>query len=490
VTRRRTSIAAFAALVVTLLAAACGGGGGGSATGEGGTSASDFVPANAPAFVSVNTDFDGDQWKQLDKLSQKFPDRGQLLALIQAQLSKQGVSWDDIKAALGPETGLGVLTFQGDTGNAFGLTQPKDKGKLDELITKLDQADTSDNPTVKAEVDDWTLVSDAQSTIDAAKAAKDGQSLSDDDTFKGALDDLPADALVKFFVSGSALQRQLSKSIGTGALAGSGNLTSIAGDVEAQDDGLGFDVVVHSSGGQTPKTYTSQLVDQVPAGALVYLSFNGLSRTLQQATKNPTVQSQLGTLQGLLGVSFSELVSLFDKEGAIYVRQGAPFPEVTIVLQTDNEQRSLGIVDRLAGRLAGFLGGGQAAPPTSTTVSGVTVKKLSVGPVAIYYGAFDGKLVITDSTTGISGLKEGGQKLADDPTFKDAKAAAGMPDETAGFFYLNFKDSLPLIENFAQTAGEPLPTQVSGNLAPLRSFLAYGTAAKGKSTLKGFLEIK
>jgi hypothetical protein len=483
---RAFAVGVFASLA--LLASGCGGSSG-SATGESGPSASDFVPATAPVFVSVNTDFGSDQWKKLDALSQKFPDRAQGLAMLQGELQKQGVSWDDVKAALGPETALAVLKFAGDTGNALGLTEADDQAKLDALIAKLDQADSSGGPTLKEEVDGWTIISDAQSALDAAKQAHDGDSLSDDETFKGATDDLPADALVKFYVSGAALQQQLKKSLGSGDL-GTGKLTSISGDVEAQDDGVGFDVVVHSSGGETPATYTSKLVDEVPAGALLYASFNGANRALNQISKNPQLQSQLGTIQGLLGVSFSEITSLFEKEGAIYVRQGAPFPEVTVVLETDNEQAAMGIADRLAGRLAGFLGGGQAAPPTSTTISGVPVKKLSVGPVAIYYGVFDGKLVITDSPSGISGLKEGGQKLSDDPAFKDAQAAAGMPDETSGFLYVNVKDAVPLIENFAQTAGQPLPTEATGNLQPLRSFLAYGTSAKGKTTLKGFLEIK
>jgi Protein of unknown function (DUF3352) len=484
---RSFAVGVFASLAL-LLASGCGGSTG-SATGEGGTPAADFVPPNAPAFVSVNTDFGSDQWTRLNLLLQKFPDREQLFSMIQAELSKRGVSWDDVKAALGPETAVAVLKFAGDTGNALALTEPKDKAKLDALIAKLDQSDPSSGPTVKEEVDGWTLLSDVQSVIEAGKRAHDGDSLADDDTFKGAFADLPADALVKFYVAGPALQRQLDKSLGSSD-PGTGKLTSLAGDVAAKDDGIGFDVVVHSSGEQTAETYTSQLVDEVPAGALLYASFKGADKALNQIAKNPRLQTQLGTIQGLLGVSFSELTSLFEKEGAIYVRPGAPFPEVTIALQTDNERAGLAILDRLAGRLAGYLGGGQAAPPTRTTISGVPVKKLPVGPVAIYYAAFDGKLVITDSPSGISGLKERGQKLSDDPAFKGAKAAAGMPDETAGFLYVNVKDSLPLIENFAQTAGQPLPAQVSGNLEPLRSFLAYGTAEKGKTTLKGFLEIK
>src|SRR5205085_2219365 len=83
----------------------------------------------------------------------------------------------------------------------------------------------------------------------------------------------------------------------------------------------------------------------------------------------------------------------------------------------------------------------------------------------LFYAAFDGKLVITSAQTGISGLRDGGPRLKDDPTFKDAISAAGMPSATSGFFYLNLKDSIPLLESVAKLGGQTIPTTASGNLA-------------------------
>ena len=56
--------------------------------------------------------------------------------------------------------------------------------------------------------------------------------------------------------------------------------------------------------------------------------------------------------------------------------------------------------------------------------------------------------------------------------------------------HVNIEDVLPLIENFASTAGEPLPAEVRSNIEPLRSALFYATAEKGKSQVKGFLRIE
>ena len=38
-------------------------------------SGAEIVPANAPAFVSIDSDLSSDQWQQVDELLRKFPAR-------------------------------------------------------------------------------------------------------------------------------------------------------------------------------------------------------------------------------------------------------------------------------------------------------------------------------------------------------------------------------------------------------------------------------
>jgi hypothetical protein len=474
--------------VFTLAAGACGGsdevtGAGGGSDGAG------FVPGTAPAYVSFNTDFESDAWTNLQALLDKFPDRERALSQIREGFEAGDVTFDEIKAALGPETGLAVLAFEGETGTAFGLTEAKDQAKLDELIRRLNEADETGDDAVKEVVDGWTIVSDNQAAIDAAKRAHEGESLADSERFDDAMSDLSGDAVVRFYLDGAALSRQLDAQTQGAAtsLAGGGTLQSIAGQVTAADDGLGFDVVVRTDGGTTPGAYESQLVGQVPADVLVFGSFNALGEQLKKVSSSPQLQQQLGALQGALGISVTELGDLLGGEGAFYVRQGAPIPEITLAVTVDDEQQAFATVDRLAMRLAQFAGGGA---PTPTKIGDVDAKRLTIQNFAVYYAAFDGKLVVTSATTGISELAGGGDKLADDPTFTAAKASAEMPDETAGFLYLNIEDALPLLEGFAQTAGEPLPPEARANAEPLRSALFYATAEEGKARVKGFLRIE
>jgi hypothetical protein len=485
---RLRALAVGLVAALALAAGACGGSDEVTGAGEG-SEAAGFAPANAPAFVTVNTDFESDGWKNLQALLDKFPDREQALNQLREGFEAGNVTFDEIKAALGPETALAVLAFEGENGTAFALTEAKDQARLDALIQKLDEADTTGDDAVKEVVDGWTIVSDAQSAIDAAKRAHDGESLAESEAFEEAMSDLSGDAILRFYVDGAALSRELDAQTQGAAtsLAGGGTLKSLAGEVTAEDDGVGFNVVTRTEGGTPPQQYKATLVDAVPADVFFYASFSGLGDQLREVSSNPQLQEQLGMVQGLLGVSVSELAELFQGEAAFYVRQGAPIPEITLAVTVEDEGQALAMVDRLAQRLASFAGGGA---PTATKIGNVDAKQLRVQNFSVYYAAFDGKLVITSATTGISELSGGGDKLADDETFTQAKESAGMPDETAGFVYVNIEDLLPVIDNFAQTAGEPLPSQARSNAEPLRSALFYATAEEGKAQVKGFLRIE
>jgi hypothetical protein len=489
---RRTRLVLVAlALLVSALLAGCGGGGGGSgasSSGGGTPDSSDFVPAGAPAYVYVNSDTGGDQWSTLDSLSKKFPNRQQLLTQIKTAMQQEGVDWEtDVKPALGPEIGVGVLAIAGG-GSAVGLMQPKDDAKFQALVKKLDSSDPTGGPTVTRKIDGWTALSDKASSIDAAAKAHDGASLADDSTFQSAMSELPDDALAKFYVDGQALKNALQNSAGGSSFSTfSGTPRFIAGALEAKDDGIAFSAV--AKGGQQPETasYKPTLLDQIPSGALACVSFDNLGKSIDQLASNPVVQRYVGTIEQSFGVTLEQVADLFRGEGALYVRQGTPLPEITLALTTTDEQGVLATLDKLAERAATGLNG----RVERTTIDGVAARRIALQQFALYYGAFDGKLVITDSPTGISGLKDGGDKLSDDPVFKDAKSAAGMPDETKGFIYVNVKDTVPLVENLAALAGGGgVPPDVSANLEHVRSFLAYASGSGDENRVDAFLQIR
>src|SRR5205823_3144898 len=118
-------------------------------------------------------------------------------------------------------------------------------------------------------------------------------------------------------------------------------------------------------------------------------------------------------------------------------------PEITVAVEQSDVQRALATLDKLAAKLAAILG--SSGGVQTQQVGGVTAKRIDLGRFAVYYAAVGDKLVVTDSPTGITGL---------------------------------------------QAAGQSLPPEVTGNLAPLYSLLLYGTTDGDVATIKGFLEVK
>ena len=77
------------------------------------------------------------------------------------------------------------------------------------------------------------------------------------------------------------------------------------------------------------------------------------------------------------------------------------------------------------------------------------MKTLDLGRFSVHYGVVDGTVVITSGLSGISDYGAAGERLPASADFKQAQEAAGMPDSTGGFLYLDLKNSIPLLEGLA-----------------------------------------
>src|SRR5438105_1459672 len=480
-------LAAGTLLALSLVAAGCGGSSKKSGSASGTSGAASLVPFDATAYVAINTDLSSGQWKTLNSLLGKFPSKAQLLAKFRAQLQQQGVDWvKDVKPALGPELDIAAITDAAGKNQPVAFTQPKDEGKLNALLQK-----GNGTHPVHEKVGDWTVIAEKQSTIDAVKQASKGKSLQDDSAFADAMGKLPSETVAKFYVSGSRLTQSVGQTLGAAgaALPSTSKLAYVTGALVSKSDGVQIQGTAKVNGKAPGSgTYKSELVGAAPAGAFLFLSVHGADAGISQLRSNPALSQQLPQVEQVLGVTLDQLAALFKNELAIYVRQGTPIPEITIVSKVDSTQQAMATVDKLATRAGAFAGG---SAPKSVSVGGVSAKELTIaGRFSLFYAAFDGKLVITSAQTGISGLRDGGPRLKDDPTFKDAISAAGMPGATSGFFYLNLKDSIPLLESVAKLGGQTIPTTASGNLAPLHAFVAYGKSEGSETSFTAFLQVK
>jgi hypothetical protein len=462
---RRPAIA-LACVLALVVAAGCGGSD--SSTAAGTESAATVAPASAAAYVAVDTDLDSDQWKQAQDILDRFPGRDRLLQQIEKSLGEENVDFEqDVEPALGPETAVVVMNAEHDV---VALTQPDDEAKLDALLDRINEDENESYVT--REIDGWTAIAETEQVLDAFDTARKDATLDDDDTFQEAVGDLPDEALVKAYVSGEAVEAAATQASGASTpdvLTGGGTLKSIGLAVEARDDGVNFSGSSHVEGGTRPEAWEPTLLDRVPDDALAVLSFKDLASGLDEAARNPLVGPQLGQVEQALGMQLEDVTRLFEGESVIYVRGGSPIPEVTVLLDVENEQTALATLDRLATRAAALAGGRTG----TAEVDGDTVKFVEVQGVRISYGAFDGLVAISSGASGIRDARASGDKLPDDDRYTAAKEAAGMGDTTNGFLYADLKDAIPLITAFAGIGGTEIPPDVTENLEPLQSFFVY-----------------
>ncbi|HEY2938933.1 MAG TPA: DUF3352 domain-containing protein [Gaiellaceae bacterium] len=475
----------------------CGGGGASGVSSESGAS---IVTSKALAFVSVDSDLGSSQWGKIDDLSHKFPGRDKALADLKKELAGQNLEWGrDIDPALGPEVDIAVARGPtlDETAIAF-LTKPDDPDKFKQLVKKLDATDdgTDSTPTVYREVDGWYVAAENTAAIDRVLKGSDG-ALSDNGTFGDALGKLPDDAVAKAYVNGpqlAAVLRDAQQDSSTPltlnpSALGLDKLDFIAASLGAEDDGVRLKGVATGEGVSSLSAgdFTSKLIDGVPGDAFAFLDFRGggLVDGVEKLRSNPTYGAGFDQFEKMLGVPLADILDLLRNEVAFYARPGAGIPELSLVLDPEDRDKALATLDKLAARVAAAAGG----RVTSGMQAGHQVKTIDFGQFAVHYAEVDGRVLITSGVTGIADYGNGA-KLADSADFKDAKAAAGLPDSNGGFLYVDLKSAIPLIESFAGLAGEAPPEEVTANLRPLRSFLSWNAGSGDTRTFDAFLEIK
>ena len=314
----------LAAALGAIALAGCGGND--TAAGE---SAIGLAPADALGYAELDSSLDSDQWTKVQALLDRFPSRPQLVAELDRQLAREQLQWErDVAPALGDSV---ALIWIGNTADdVVWATQPEDEAKLRALVEKL--ADKADTDYVLGELDGWTLVAERTAVIDALKSG-DGE-LADNDAYQAALDELPDERLAFGWLRKEAL---------SGADLPNLEFEWLAGAIEARDDGAAVTLVERLTG-DAGDSYTSRRIEEAPADALAFLSFD--TQSLRANT------SSLAPLANLFGIRVDQLLADIEGEGALWVLPAAGFPEVTLVLNTASPERH--VPHRVSRAVAGW----------------------------------------------------------------------------------------------------------------------------------------
>ncbi len=480
---------AWVALVSMLVLAAAGCGG--DNLGAGGASGAEQLKPGALVYWETESNPESDQWQQVEELLKRFPDGEKWLAqLKQSLVDETEVEWEEAKEALGDQVALAVYARSMTEASFVGLTNPDDPDKTVALVEKINAADDGEDAVTRV-VGDWVAISDQESSIDAALKAEGGDALSEDEGFTAAMEQLPDDSLSRVYVdAGAALE--LAGSLDEEARSafrafGLDNLDFAGAWARAKDDGAELAMTLRGEGADqllgTGDPYASQLLERVPADAWAFYSFRGDSakEQFQQFKDNPLYAMGLREIESELGVRLDEIVGLFEGEVAFYARPGVPIPELTLLLDAESPDDARQAADRVLRALAERLGGEVTEDGEITTAV--------FEDFSINLGTVEGAVVLSTSKGAFTELEAESERLKDSERFKDSLRAAGAPDEYTGLAYVNLEQAVDLVLGLAGVAGEQVPTQVTRNLEPLRSLVAYGEQDGNLVSALVFLEI-
>lgn len=478
--------------VLALITAGCGGDSKGPAEGA------SVVSASAPAFVSINSDLRSDQWRAADDLLRKFPGRSQLLQSLTGLLTEAELDYEaDIEPALGDELDFVWLDFAAGRSNVVGITQPDDEEALRRLVQKANASDESGEDVLIGEVGDWVVLSDTQAKIDRfGEQAGDEEKLADDAIFTDALDELPDDALVTAYGRGEdlflAFQELAQGAAAAFQLQPNRRPEFLAAALAAEGDGLRLVGATRTEQEpeSAPGAYESRLLEDVPGDAVAFFTLRGgqaFDSQLRQLEENPLYLQLLRELERELGFSLKQVLALLENEIALYVRPQVPLPELTLLLEAKNEAATRTAIDGV------FTAISRAEPAQPChepgDQAGVAVRCIEFEDFALRSATFDGKAVVTTGARAIAEIRSPGEKLPDSDSFSEARDAAGLPDATPGFVWVDLEGLLPMLLGLADAADEDVPAEVGANLEPLQSLVAWAEQDGRTSSFSAFLEI-
>src|SRR3954447_21043487 len=296
-TRRLTTF-----LIVALLALVAGCGGGDDSGGAKGDLGDElgYLPKNSPLVITLDTNVDGDQYQNLDKLLSKFPFGGQVKNQIKQSIDQQGANYDeDIKPLLGGEVVIGATDAASIVNDSaedqFVVVFTADGGKLEDVVKKdktFSKGDDLDGSPVYQSASDGTVVTIRGDTIvgaqdrrqlQAAVDRHDGDDKLTEADFNGAFQGLPSKPFTRVYGDAQALLRADPKSAQALKVKWVAGLRKFGVTTTAEGDGLALDAHV-STEGVAPQDLPIAAGNQAP-GLARFGDYSVAQRDLSQSWK-------------------------------------------------------------------------------------------------------------------------------------------------------------------------------------------------------------
>ena len=532
--RRAIALCALAAALV-LAAAGCSSGDESPAPDDEGGITS-FVPAGSPAYVDVSTDFDGEQWQQIDRLGRLFPDYPELRRQLDEELNEGPVTFDEIRPVLGERAGVALLRFpplgdelqdpsqaaasaeeafvavvelaEGQEGAARDLLMRDDgltpSGECEGAEVLVDE----DGEAVAAITEATLVVSNTRDNVCAslaAHAAGGDATLAGEERYTNALNQLPEETFAEGYLDVGRIVSEVAASspeLEQLGLTGDTENAVLAASVAAEEEGVRVEGLIDGAPAAAQgEGFDPTLLDRTPSDAFAYLGFSNLAGLVGdtlgglEGEAGQQLQQQLeffsAQLESQLGVTVDDLAALTRGEHAVIVAPGAgTFPGIALALTQEDGARAQATLDKLRAAAPQLLG---MVAPTGTPArfrrvplaNGVQGWELPLSPEAgVVYGV-DGDLAILGSTADVVRSVQAPQRpLRDDPLFQ--AGTAGLPESPTALLWVNIERIVGAAEEAGALADAPPETLP--NLRPLKSVAAWAEGGE-TPTFTAFLRI-
>jgi hypothetical protein len=249
------------AWIPVLLACLLAGCGGNESSGPLDASLS-YIPKGTPFAVAIDTDLEGEQWKDVDSILERFPVGVDVDSLLGSQLGGDGVDFErDIKPLLGNPfvvSAASVDSFSGGGGDDFvAAIQVEDEDKLDSLIEKTGSKERGeaggatiydDGDTVYGVDGDIVIFADSAELVEQAAERADGDEHLDEETFDSGLEGLPENGLARVYANLQALLAGDPDTREARTIEWVGALRTLGLTASVTDDEVAIDFVARTEG--------------------------------------------------------------------------------------------------------------------------------------------------------------------------------------------------------------------------------------------------
>ena len=493
----RGGLAAIVIVGSAFIVAACGGSDSGAAKAAKDSTALDFIPKDALGYVTVDTDFSGENWSNVGDLAKAFdPD----FKAIDEQLADQADGDDvdfqeDIDPWLGESGGAAILSVGGDhekmsdeemdsmstdsldDAKMFVWLEVDDRKALEDFAKEQGAKEGDDvgdftvwtsksGDNVIGVSDDLAIVTDSEDMLTEV-VEYDGDSIKDVDGIGDAIDGVDGDSLGTLVISGDGLRAVAKDNEQLSSVAGSGDLGSIeavAMAIGAEDDGFRLDGMLVSSDEGSAKNVEHPVLRDLPADTVLAIGGYNLGGIAKGAVEtigkdNAEVQQGVGAITAVLGVDLDDIEKAFEGEfvlalaaedqglgalaggvagaamggGTSNLNPSQLLQAGTLLLAFEETGSASETLDKVAGAVGG-LTGAPARPETGTSGDFET-KQLTVQGLPITTAASDDVAAVSLGNDVFGDW--GDDTLGDSDAFKDAWDAADAPDESVSQLWLD-----------------------------------------------------